>query len=56
MRRVFKSSVTGREAAQLLADLRQVVLFVSDYSIEYCGDRVQVERGRAVGYAPEWAS
>nr|XP_055051762.1 retrotransposon-derived protein PEG10 [Misgurnus anguillicaudatus] len=35
MRRVFDRSVAGREAARLLADLRQEDRSVSDYSIEF---------------------
>ncbi len=35
MRRVFDCAIVGREAARMLADLRQEDKTVSDYSIEF---------------------
>ncbi len=57
MRRVFDWAVAGREAARLLADLRQgdglgVGLFDP---IPHPGRRVPLERGGAVGHVPAWA-
>ncbi len=56
MRRVFDRAVSGREAARMLADLRQGERTVSDFSIpsDPCGGE-SMERGSAVGYVPAWA-